>query len=163
MKTTNILIPTDFSVASLNAVNVLLEKTEQRFNIVLVHFLQLSDSISELLMLNRRSREYQYITPEFEEQLNTLRQNYPGQVTSLCTEFFYGNTVAVLKNYLEAKQIDTIVILQGHTYAKLTKNSIDPSLLIQRSGCKVVNAQAVVRPMYAVVPEIEERELAHQH
>jgi hypothetical protein len=43
MKTTNILIPTDFSVASLNAVNVLLEKADQRFNIVLVHFLQLSD------------------------------------------------------------------------------------------------------------------------
>lgn len=163
MKTTNILIPTDFSVASLNAVNVLLEKADQRFNIVLVHFLQLSDSISELLMLNRRSREYQYITPEFEEKLNVLRQNYPGQITSIGTEFFYGNTVAVLKNYLEAKEIDMIVILKGHSYAKLTKNSIDPSLLIQRSGCKTITTEAVIRPMYAALPEFQEPELAHQH
>src|SRR4051812_4045176 len=105
MKTTNILIPTDFSLATLSTVNTLLAKhPEQKFNITLVHFLQLSDSITELLMLKRRSREYLHIGSEFEDRLTYLRQQYPQQIGVLYAEFFYGSTVAVFKNYLEAKE-----------------------------------------------------------
>ena len=140
METTNILIPTDFSLASLNAVTALIKKhPEQKFNIFLVHFLSLSDSISDLLMLSRRNREYQHISPEFEQQVNAFRQCHPQNIIRIHAEFFYGNTVAVLKNYLEARDITTIAALHDHTYLKLTKNSIDPTLLMQRSGCRLIN------------------------
>jgi len=160
MKTQNILIPTDFSIESLNAVAGLLQKRpEQKFNISLVHFMQLSDSITELLMLSRRNREYQYISPEFEAAMRQIRKNNPEQVALIHTEFFYGSTVALFKNYLEAKEVDLIVTLQGHTYAKLNQNSIDPSLLFLRGGCQLLSlSPALIQPVTKVTvkqPELE--------
>ncbi len=152
MKTTNILIPTDFSLASLNAIMGLVKKhPEERFNITLVHFFKLSDSEAELLMLARRSREYSLISDEFEDQLNDIRKNFPQQIARVHAEFFYGNTVAIFKNFLEARDIKTIVCLDCHNYNRLTKNSIDPQLLVQRSGCKIINITTT-----ATRPQIDE-------
>jgi hypothetical protein len=148
METTNILIPTDFTLSSLNAVTGLLKKhPEKRFNITLVHFFKLSDSESELLMLARRNREYMHITAEFEDQLNAIRSNFSQQIGRVYPEFFYGNTVAIFKHFLEARGIETIVTLNGHTYKQLTKNSIDPQLLVKRSGCQLIDiVHAPARP-----------------
>lgn len=162
MKTTNILIPTDFSLTSLNAISAFIEQhpdSGQGFNISLVHFLQLSDSISELLMLSRRSREYQYISAEFEAQLASYRRQYPGQIAMLHTTFFYGSTVAVFKNYLEAQKIDKLVALQGHVYEKLTQNSIDPTLLLQRSGYQLLIVKPGLQPRPQAQPVSETRVL----
>ena len=161
MKTQNILIPTDFSLESLNAVTGLLQKRpDQKFNISLVHFMQLSDSITELLMLARRNREYQYISAEFETAMHRIRKHNPEQVALIHTEFFYGSTVALFKNYLEAKDVDMIVTLQGHTYAKLNQNSIDPTLLLLRSGCTLFNlSSALIQPVTKAVVEQPELEL----
>jgi len=148
MKTTNILIPTDFSLASLTTVTNLLQKQpDQKFNIVLVHFMQLSDSISELLMLSRRATDYQHISTEFDEHLNVLRRQKKDQLLTLGYEFFYGSTVAVFKNYLEAKEIDTIVMLKGHNYQKLTNYSIDPAVLVQKSNYPVIELASHILPM----------------
>lgn len=165
METKNILIPTDFSLASLTAVEAFIQQhSGQRFNITLVHFLQLSDSITELLMLSRRSREYEHISPEFEARLNEYRQQYPDQIATIHPEFFYGSTVAVFKNYLEAQKINKIVALQGHEYDKLTQNSIDPSLLLERSGYPLLmvkpTAQPKARP--AAEPRVQKQRFEHQ-
>ena len=152
METTNILIPTDFSLASLNTIMGLVKKhPEERFNITLVHFFKLSDSEAELLMLARRNREYTHISQEFEDQLNDIRKNFPHQVARVHAEFFYGNTVAIFKNYLEARDIKTIVCLDCYNYKQLTKNSIDPQLLVKRSGCKLINITTT-----ATRPQIDE-------
>lgn len=148
MKTTNILIPTDFSLASLTAVNNLLQKQpDQKFNIVMVHFMQLSDSISELLMLSRRATEYQHVNSDFEQHINVLRSQRKDQLITLGYEFFYGSTVAVFKNYLEAKEIDSIGMLHGHIYKKLTNYSIDPAILVQKSNYPVINLSSQILPM----------------
>ena len=148
METTNILIPTDFSLSSLNAVNGLLKRhPEKKFNIALVHFFKLSDSESELLMLTRRNREYMHISQEFEDLLDDIRKNFPQQIVRIHTEFFYGNTVAIFKHFLEARSIKNIVTLNGHSYKQLTKNSIDPQLLVKRSGCQLIEiVHAPARP-----------------
>jgi hypothetical protein len=152
METTNILIPTDFSLASLNAITGLVKKhPEERFNITLVHFFKLADSEAELLMLARRNREYTHISQEFEDQLNELRKSFPQQVARVYIEFFYGNTMAIFKNFLEARDIKTIVCLDCHNYKQLTKNSIDPQLLVKRSGCKLININTT-----ATRPQIDE-------
>ncbi|QKJ29642.1 hypothetical protein HQ865_07705 [Mucilaginibacter mali] len=148
MKTKNILIPTDFSLATLNCVSGFLDKNPgQKFRVTMVHFLQLSDSISELLMLSRRNRDYQHIGSEFEAEIDKLRKGYASQLESLHAEFFYGNTIAVFKNFLDHLEIDAILMLHGHTYAKLTENSVDPQLMVQRSGCLVHTISAPVKPV----------------
>nr|WP_294948206.1 hypothetical protein [uncultured Mucilaginibacter sp.] len=147
MKTTNILIPTDFSLTSLKAIPALLEQQPgQQFNITLVNFLGLSDSISELLMLSRRSREYEHVTQEFLDECSRLSRGYSNQILSLQTEFFYGTTVAVFKNYLEAREIDQIARLKDHNYLKLTPLSYEPGPLLERSKCQLINLAPYVKP-----------------
>ncbi|MEO7212338.1 hypothetical protein [Mucilaginibacter sp.] len=152
MKTTNILIPTDFSLASLKAIPALIQQQPgQKFKITLVNFLGLSDSISELLMLSRRSREYEHVTQEFLNECTRLSREYSGQIEHLTTEFFYGNTVAVFKNYLEAREIDQVARLKDHTYAKLTPLSYEPGTLLERSKCKVITLAPYILPQPAKV------------
>jgi hypothetical protein len=142
MKTTNILIPTDFSLTSLQAIPALMQRQPgKKFNILLVNFLGLSDSISDLLMLSRRSREYEHITQEFMDECKRLAAQYPNQIDNLQTEFFYGNTVAVFKNYLEAREIDQIAKLKDYNCALLTPNSYEPTQLLERSKYPVLTVQ----------------------
>ncbi|OOQ62147.1 hypothetical protein [Mucilaginibacter pedocola] len=140
MKTTNILIPTDFSLESLQAVPALIQQQPgQKFNITMVNFLGLSDSISDLLMLSRRSREYEYVTQEFLDELTRLSREYGEYIESLQTEFFYGNTVALFKNYLEARDINQIARLKQFSYIKLTPMSNEPDAFLDRAKCPIVD------------------------
>lgn len=140
MKTTNVLIPTDLTVISLKVIPALIQQQpDTKFNITLVNFLGLSDSITELLMLSRRSREYEHITQEYIDECTRLVRTYGEQIENLNTEFFYGNTVAVFKNFLEARQFDQIAKMPNHRYEKINENSYDPDRLLERSGCKVID------------------------
>ncbi|QEM12163.1 hypothetical protein [Mucilaginibacter rubeus] len=160
MKTLNIIIPSDFTLSSLNIIPVLAERySKQKLNISLVHFLQLSDSISDLLLLSRRSREYQLIDDDFYAGCTMLKNDYADQIENITPDFFYGNTVAVFKNYLEAKETELIAMPENHSYARLTPNSFDPTILMQRSGYKIVTIKTEVKQPLTVVKNEAEHEL----
>jgi len=160
MKTLNIIIPSDFTLSSLNIIPVLVERySKQKLNISLVHFLQLSDSISDLLLLSRRSREYQLIDEDFYACCTTLKNDYADQIVNITPDFFYGNTVAVFKNYLEAKETELIAMPENHSYARLTPNSFDPTILMQRSGYKIVTIKTEVKQPLTIAKNEAEHEL----
>jgi hypothetical protein len=107
MKTVNIIIPSDFTLSSLNIIPALVERyPDQKFNISLVHFLQLSDSISDLLLLSRRSKEYQLISQEFYNECTILKAQYPEQIMSLNPDFFYGNDQRYFKHTEEINETE---------------------------------------------------------
>jgi len=137
MKT--LLIPTDFKLESLNSIPELVERFyPNKINIVLVHMMQITDCIQELLMLSRRSTEYRHISQEFYDACTSLKQEHEGVVSNIRIDFFYGSTVAVFKNFLEANDVDVIVLLNNYDYKLLNKNSLEPSLLVNRSGKEVI-------------------------
>ena len=101
MKT--IFIPTDFSLNSLDCIANLCEQHEnESLNFIFVHAFKLSDSISELLMLSRRSREYDYIPEGFYERCNQIKAEC-AQVESIRTEFFFVSTETIGNPHLEVK------------------------------------------------------------
>ncbi|AYL97335.1 hypothetical protein HYN43_019365 [Mucilaginibacter celer] len=147
-------------MSSLNIIPALVARyPKQKLNISLVHFLQLSDSISDLLLLSRRSREYRLISDEFYAGCTMLKNDYPEQIANLAPDFFYGNTVAVFKNYLEENEIGLIAMPEGHDYQQLTPNSFNPAILMQRSGYKTLTVKAGVEQAKAVVKTEAEHEL----
>lgn len=138
MKT--ILIPTDFKVESLNCISDLFKRVyPERLTIILVHMQEITDSIQELLMLSRRSTEYKYISPEFSKSLSLIKSNYADRLNRVHIEFFFGSTVAAFRNFLEANQVDSIVLLNDYDYDMLTDDSIDPVLLVNRSKAHVIH------------------------
>jgi hypothetical protein len=137
MKT--ILIPTDFKTESLNCIPELLKKVyPDELNIIMVHIMDITDSIQELLMLSRRSAEYRHVPEGFYKQCADLKSKYPERIGNIRVEFFYGSTVAVFNNLLDANDIDAVVKLNNYTYDELTQNSIDPSKLISRCNKPVM-------------------------
>jgi hypothetical protein len=155
MKT--LLIPTDFNVKSLNCIPGLIQQyAPQKLNIILVHMMKITDNIHELLMLSRRSAEHQHISGEFYNACALLKREHANSINNIRIEFFYGSTVAVFKNFLEANEVDSIVMLQDYPYAMLNKNSIEPAILVNRSGINVVEANCTA-PAKPIAAEVEEK------
>jgi len=137
MKT--LLIPTDFNLTSLNCIPGLVQGyAPEKVNIILVHMMKVTDNISELLMLSRRSSEYRHISEDFYKACSKLKQQYAGSINNIRLEFFYGSTVAVFKNFLEANEVTAIVMLENYHYRMLNNNSTDPTLLANRSGYELI-------------------------
>lgn len=161
----NVLIPTDFTLESLENIGRLAEnQPKEKLNIRLVHFIKLSDSIPELLLLAQRTKERELITDEFILQAEAWRRKYGSQIQSVQVECFYGSTVAVFQNYLEGNDIDAIAHTPGFSYEKPGKHSFDPSSIINRSGVEVIalenaHADSAVEEVYAEKP-VHERLVA---
>jgi hypothetical protein len=138
MKT--VLIPTDFELASLKYLPEVTNRYyPQKLNIVLVHMIKMTDSITELLMLSRRRTEYKKITPEFLKVFNDFKTNHSDVIENIRIEFFYGSTVAAFKNFLEANAIEEVINVTNYEFKLPTKQSIDPTALINKCGQKTIN------------------------
>ncbi|SDF41013.1 hypothetical protein SAMN05216464_11795 [Mucilaginibacter pineti] len=159
MKT--LLIPTDFTQQSIQSIPVLARQYyPQQINIVLVHMLKITDNISELLMLSRRSVEYRHIPDNFYKRCTELERKHSHLINKIAITFFYGSTVAVFNNFLEANEVDAIVMPHDN-YQLLFKNSIDPEILIGKSKIEVIAKPETQGIMADIV--IEDFELTEEH
>lgn len=159
MKT--LLIPTDFTQQSIQSIPELAERYyPEKVNIVLVHMLKITDSISELLMLSRRSVEYRHIPDNFYIRCRDIQTRHSHLVNNIAITFFYGSTVAVFNNFLEANDVDAIVRPHDN-YQLLFKNSIDPDMLIAKCGIDIVTLPKVPGIPSNLV--IDEPELTEHH
>lgn len=131
-----ILIPTDFTVQSLNILKSILSANNsgQIYDIVLLHGLSLTDSIRDLLFYSKHKQIEKLITPEFKEAYEIIRNKFDSQVGSLKIDLFTGYNLSAFSNYLEANKIDQIFI--SHKRQEFTnRNSFDLSPFINK--CKI--------------------------
>jgi hypothetical protein len=135
MKT--VLIPTDFKLADLRTIDALiLNQPAETFKIVFVHAFKLSDSITDLLMLSRRSRDYQHISDEFYAQLEQYKQRFKNELQGVGIEYFYGSTAAAFRNFIENLAVDCIAFPKNYAFKPINKYSIDPQSLIKHGHCE---------------------------
>ncbi|WP_129714029.1 hypothetical protein [Pedobacter sp. SYP-B3415] len=129
-----VLIPTDFNQAALVCIpNICHQFPGQRLRFVFVHLFKLSESISDLLMLARRNREYDYVSDAFYEELTALQKQFI-QIDSMRIDFFYGSTVSMFRNFLETHEVTHILDPSDCRLSMLNKSSIDPGPLMARCG-----------------------------
>ncbi|MCX3266833.1 hypothetical protein [Pedobacter agri] len=137
MKT--VLVPTDFNLASTKIIDGLTQtQPNETFNIIFVHAFKLSDSITDMLMLSRRSKDYENISDEFYQTLNNYKVKYANQINNIGIEYFYGSTVAAFKNFIEAFDVEAIAYPKDYSFKAINKYSIDPKVLTARCGCEVL-------------------------
>jgi hypothetical protein len=135
----NILIPTDFSTESLKCIEPIIRKfRNERLNILFVHLFSISDSLLDVLKFSRRNKDYNYISEVFWTQCNKLEKKHAPCITSIRMKCFYGGTMAVFKNLLEANNIDVVVYPENYHFKKLSNTSLDPSKFIEKCGKQVV-------------------------
>lgn len=137
MKT--VLVPTDFHLDSTKIIDALVEaQPNENLNIIFLHAFKLSDSITDMLMLSRRSRDYENVSDEFYQKLEDYKKLYANHIHTIGIEYFYGSTVSAFKNFIEAFDVNYIAYPRDYNFKAINKYSINPKYLTERSGCEVV-------------------------
>jgi hypothetical protein len=102
-----------------------------------VHALEPDNSISGLLMLNRRLNVHSLYTAEFLEACEVLRNKYGSLIEKIKIEFYYGSTKSYLRNFLEARGIDAIIFASDYKLNLPSPASRDARALWTGSGYPV--------------------------
>lgn len=128
-----ILIPIDFTIASLYTLRQALEHYETtQVKIVLMYADRLNDSITDLLFDSSYKKILTYTSPEFQEALYILKNRFETLVQSIRIEMFHGNNVNAFKNFIGGNHINMIYIPKGYDL-KLKSKGFDPIPLIKKS------------------------------
>lgn len=135
---TNILIPTDFTIKSLNLINKATERFQgQELHITLVHALEPDHSISGLLMLHKRLGVHRLYTDEFVAACEVLRNKYASIVRKIKIEFYYGNTKAYRNHFLDARRINAVLLPEDYQLNSPSAASRDQLRIWEKSNCPV--------------------------
>lgn len=126
----HIMIPTDFTLNSLNALRFGADAFDEELTITLLHFMEMPDSISDLLVLPREASNFNFISPEFREGISLILNRYRSQIKRIRNDFFVGDGPRQFKNYLEHHKIDTIVFPENYEFRMPSKRSYNPEKLI---------------------------------
>jgi hypothetical protein len=128
-----ILLPTDFTIRSLNLLrHALYSYKETSLNIVMVTGVTLPESISDLLFFSKREFFKKMSDAEFTEACDIIRKKYASNINSLRFEIFTGVTQAAFRNFLEGNDIEEIYIPQNKL--NYPERCFDPIPFMQRSN-----------------------------
>ncbi len=137
MKT--ILVPTDFNLKVFDCISPLVRKFKQEeLCIIFTHMFRLSDSITDLLMLSRRTKEFEHVSDAFKEEMKLVK-TLNNTVKYVKIDFVYGSTLSLFKNFLEGNDVDYVVDTEFSPVKKLSKASVEPSSFVEKSGLPIIN------------------------
>ena len=140
-----ILIPTDFDAHAVAGTGVILGNfNDKKIRILFFHAYKLTDSISELLSLRRRTAEYGHIPNAFHDACYQFRADHADRIYTIGIEYFYGSTMAAFRNFLEANEVEAIFYPEDYTFRKISKYSIDPALFLKKSGLPLLEPVAQI-------------------
>ncbi|MCL9805959.1 hypothetical protein NAT51_10520 [Flavobacterium amniphilum] len=134
-----IVIPTDFTVNSLNTLKAVLSNNTSgtSLDIILLHGMNLSDSIRDLLFFSKMKHIDALSNTEFEEACEVLCNKFDSHINSLKTDLFTGFNQSAFNSYLESNRIEKIYISDSKQNLS-NKNSFDLSVFIKKSVVEVI-------------------------
>ncbi len=124
MKT--ILIPTDFTIESLNTLKEALKLQSEKVDIILVYFAGTPDSITELLFFSKGSYLSSFQGERFREACQILLNTYTSRINSFQIELFSGFWQRVFTSFLEINHVDEIFIPENYSMKLDNPRSFDP-------------------------------------
>lgn len=153
-----VLIPTDFSIRSLNMVQHAVNHFPgEKIEIVLFHLLAMPTSITELMLLPRKKNEYySVVSDEFYEATQVLKNKYASSIGSFTISFQHGSTRAWFNNFLEGRKIDAVVAPGEMQIEPVFKSSINMSRLIEKCKCTVITPRLTHASVAEHVPSMAE-------
>lgn len=130
---TTILIPTDFTLQSLNMVKDAARGfAGQPLNVVLFHALHMPTDIQDLLFLSNRV-PHEKITDDFRRTCAAIKRKNSNVISQINFRHMYGSTNAVFRNFIEANLIEAIFMPEHVILKKVYNNSVDLRPLFQKA------------------------------
>lgn len=121
-----ILIPTDFTVWSLNILKeALAAQKEERIDILLVHGAYLSTSITDLLFFNKHKFLDSLQSNDFRDALKVLENKFDSNINSLEIDLFSGYNNSAFKDFFESRGVTEAFVPSNYVLVKAHKKSFD--------------------------------------
>lgn len=123
--TKTIIIPTDFTIESLEVLKETLDQnTKENYNLILLHGVDVGNSITELLTFNKHKLLRKLSNTDFEDACAIIKNKFESKITSFRVDIFTGYNQAAFDNYLEANNVEEALIPEEEL-VKTSKNSFD--------------------------------------
>lgn len=131
-----ILFQTDFTLDSLRGIKKVLAGAADSspFTIILVHGLRIDDSINELLFFNKAKKIEQLSDNAFKDACKVLTNKYASKIESLEIDLFTGWNQNAFTNYIEAKAVDCIYVIQDEDFKAACSQSFNLSSFFRKSA-----------------------------
>lgn len=141
MKT--IIIPVKFNLGSghlLQSVVPLCEK--QDVNVILLEVREVPNNYTELLTLPKVEQK-QYLVDAYTNYATLLNKTY-GTSIAVTTDFLYGDSPAVFRNYAQFKGASLVIYAENEWIAN-GKKSMNMFRMVKRCGCELMYVSAEVK------------------
>jgi len=136
---TNILIPTDFTPASLQVAEQAIQVFDIKCaTITLFHAFELPTSEYELLTPARRKPYADLMTDQFRNACRQFKEQQGKRVAAIHFRFMEGSTAKLFRNFVDANEIDLIICPDHYNYIPVHRTSVDPRPLFKKSGVKII-------------------------
>ena len=153
----NLLIPTDYTLISLEEAALAVRQLEGRYNIVLFHAFDMPGSLMEVMMRTNALRQQVLITEPLRQRCKRIKQ-LNNQIGQIYFRPMYGSTVAAFRNYILANEIDLIVLPADYRFVPVLNESVNPLSLFAKASVTVLEmAQQAPSPSQN---QEQERELS---
>ncbi|MES2647067.1 MAG: universal stress protein [Bacteroidota bacterium] len=140
----NILVPTDFTPASLKLAEEAIKKTgESCPNIILFHAFELPDSPFDLLTSSYKEPYIKLMSEPFRQACKQLKDEYPKQVNKILIRCMNGNSKALFRNFAEANDIDLIYCPDHYVFSKVHDRSVDCISYFKKAGIPLLKEAGV--------------------
>lgn len=131
--TQKVLIPTDFSIASLNLVKEAVEQSaSDKLDIILVYGVHLSTSIHELLFFSKNKVVTELQSTEFTDACSLLKNKYHSKIRSINAELLISNNRNYVEQFLKHEKIDQIFIPTHYKLKVDSRKYFDPTPLLSK-------------------------------
>lgn len=153
----HVLIPTDLTIRSLRVIHGAVARFGQEpLRITCMHALHMPTSITDLMMLSRRSSHYDLLSSDFRDACEMIRNRYASVIQQLQVQFLHGSSRAVFRHFLEYHGIDVIVCAEQEIFVPACSRSYDPAALIKKSPCPVYQVPLQQRKEPFLVASVSE-------
>jgi len=139
---TNILIPTDFSVASVklaeDALNI--SGTMNRCNLILFHAFEIPAYPFELLGQRIIDPSGLLMTEAFRQACKQLKDENVHLVAKIMVRCMKGSTRPLFRNFIDANDIDLIYCPEDYVFVPVHERSVDPLPLFKKCGVPLIKS-----------------------
>lgn len=141
-----LLIPTDFTAASVQLAAKAIRTINKKADIVFFHAFQLPFYYNDTL--SSQPPYMELMNDRLRKACRQLKDQYPELVGSVSFRFMRGDTNALFRNFLEANNITMIVCPLDYQYKKVHADSINPVGFFKRSKLPLMQSfNAPERPV----------------
>jgi len=134
-----LLMPTNFTVSSLNAVISYLSKgTDTKIELVLLHGHASSESMTEMLAFDKDDYLDECYSEDFLTACQIIKTRFEDQVEEIYSDIICSKNDRYIRNYLKGHKIAKVILPSEFEYAQLATNSFCTVALL-RKNCQHLN------------------------